>query len=217
MKRRWDVVILTFFVTSLIIGFFLTVQLRIFGSREGLESLSLNELTLLYNNLNTEVADQKAYLRELEIKVEQYSSIAGGKERILKNMLDEIEKLKVLSGTASVEGEGIEIEIYDENNNLETLDIIDLVNELKSAGAFAVSVNDVRIRANSAFSKSSKGFVIDGRKVASPYRVLAVGDAETLYSAVTFPGGIANSLEAVSDVAVIVERKKKITVRGDSK
>lgn len=104
MKRRWDVVVFTFFMTSLIIGFFLTVQLRIFGGREGLESLTLNELTLLYNNLNTEVADQKAYLRELEFRIEQYSSIAGGKERILKNMTNEIEKLKILSGIASVEG-----------------------------------------------------------------------------------------------------------------
>lgn len=75
-----------------------------FGGREGLESLTLNELTLLYNNLNTEVADQKAYLRELEFRIEQYSSIAGGKERILKNMTNEIEKLKILSGIASVEG-----------------------------------------------------------------------------------------------------------------
>lgn len=212
MKIRWDIVILTFFITSLLVGFFLTVQLKIFGSKGALEALSMSDLTTLYNDLNTEVLDLKAYVQELKIKAEEYSSIAGNRERLLKTMKREIEMLKVIAGKASVEGKGIEVTVFDDKNNLQCLDLIDLVNELRAAGAIAISVNEIRIIYNSSFLKTNEGFIIDGIAIESPYTVSAIGDPETLFSSLTFPGGVARSIDAIEGVSVHVEKKENLFI-----
>lgn len=210
MKIKWDVVLLTFFITSLIVGFFLTVQLRVFGQKGNLEALNVNELAELYNNLNAEVADLKAYIQELRLRSDQYHSITGSKEKILKSMDEEIRSLKIITGAAGVEGEGVEVQIFDEKDNLQTLDLVDMVNELRAAGAVAIAINNVRVIANTSILKIPGGFEIDGVRIRSPFIISAVGEPETLYSALTFPGGIVNSLEAIDGVAVIVEKRTVI-------
>ncbi|MCX7832491.1 MAG: DUF881 domain-containing protein [Actinobacteria bacterium] len=212
MKIRWDIVILTFFITSLVVGFFLTVQLRVFGSKGALEALSMSDLTTLYNDLNTEVIELKAYVQELKIRANEYSSITGNRERLLKTMKEEIEMLRVISGAASVEGKGVEVTVFDDKNNLQSLDLIDLVNELRAAGAIAISVNNIRIIFNSSFLKTNQGFIIDGIAIGAPYTVSAIGDPETLYSSLTFPGGVAKSIDAIEGVSVSVVKKDSIFI-----
>ena len=62
-------------------------------------------------------------------------------------MIDkELEQTRVNIGKTDVEGEGVVIRLNDnEDNDIIASDLIELVNELRYAGAEAISINDIRI------------------------------------------------------------------------
>lgn len=216
MKFRWDIGLLTFFTASLILGFFLSVQLQVFGEKGRLESMNPNELSVLYTNLNSEVTELKAYKQELQLKIKEYADVAGGNRKLLENMKEEIRNLMIISGVGSVEGEGIEIKLEDQHDNLQTLDLVDLVNELRAAGAVAISIDNIRITFNTGILKVNGGFIVEGKEIGSPYFVVATGNKETLYSAITFPGGIADSLENIDGVSIMIEKKDRVYIPSSS-
>ncbi len=73
-------------------------------------------------------------------------------------------------------------------------DILAVLNELNSAGAKAVSINGQRIVGTSAVACAGSIVTVNGVRVAAPFEILAVGDAEVLQAALKFPGGVVDSL-----------------------
>jgi uncharacterized protein YlxW (UPF0749 family) len=202
--------IITFAIAALVLGFFLTVQIKVFGGENYYESLTSAELTTIYSRLNLEVTELKTSYFELKDKYEQYSTISGSTEKLLRDVRNEIHALRTFTGQTAVEGKGVVIQIVDSDNNLETGDLIDLVNELRAAGAVAVAINNVRIVAQSGIKKADDGFIIDGHFVRSPYNVEALGNADTLFSAVSFPGGIADALKSIPKVSLTITKSERI-------
>lgn len=55
-------------------------------------------------------------------------------------------------------------------------DLLKLINELNSAGAEAISINDERIVAMSDLFPVSSFILINGERTTSPYEIKAIGD-----------------------------------------
>lgn len=65
-------------------------------------------------------------------------------------------------------------------------DLKKLVNELRLAGAEAISINDVRITSMSDFKDIAPGLiVVNGEHQSSPYVIKAIGDQTYLESGLT--------------------------------
>jgi uncharacterized protein YlxW (UPF0749 family) len=116
---------------------------------------------------------------------------AGGASRA-GEMLADLEKLRVINGTAPAIGPGVELKIAAD---VRVEDVQDLINELRNAGAEAVTLNGDRITARSAVRSDRGSVVLNGRRVAMPYVFEVVGSPEILERALTRKGGLVSYLQ----------------------
>lgn len=91
------------------------------------------------------------------------------------------------SSQANVTGNEADYLIHDN-------DLLSVINELRSAGAEAISLNGERILATSEVRCTGAVVTVNGRRYAAPYVVFAIGDPDTLYSALTMRNGVVDVL-----------------------
>lgn len=150
---------------------------------------SQNQLTLLGS-----LIDSNAKLRDEVAKLEgQLRSLAATDGPDLEAMHEEVEQLRLLNGLTAARGTGVRVTL---DASLESYWLQDLLNELRNAGAEAIAVNDRRIVAGSVIGGGANDLRLDGQPLARPYVVEAVGEPETLFTAVNRPGGLLLQLRA---------------------
>lgn len=142
---------------------------------------------------------------------------------------DKQRELKIANaviGTTDVMGKGIVITLADNKNmtsdNIGALDNISnylihdtdlliIVNELKNAGAEAISINGERITNMTSITCDGNVVLINENKVSSPFIIKAIGSQEALLGAIQRPGGYLEELERCGLVSSI-NKQNKITI-----
>jgi uncharacterized protein YlxW (UPF0749 family) len=69
------------------------------------------------------------------------------------------------------------------------LTLLNLLEELRNAGAEAVQLEDLRLTASSYVIAADDGVEVDGVVLSPPYRWTAIGDPQTMATALSIPGG----------------------------
>ncbi len=152
-------------------------------------------------NLNTrtslmkELASLRDEYEENLHKVEKYKDSSQITQQVLDDMKNEVDINKMLLGYESIQGQGISMVISDGSvdhtlgiddpylQNLRTVhnyDMMQVINELKLAGAEAISINNQRILPNSEIYCSWAFISVNGVKLPSPFKVKAIGDRDVL-------------------------------------
>lgn len=161
--------------------------------------------TMRETELRAELADWKNKYEEIEQKLtetenrinEYQSQISNTQEssNILKAELAETENYL---GYTKLRGEGIVIELKDNSlKSIERWDLLDLVNELKNAGAEAISINDERVVSTTDIATVNTEFIcINTRRIPSPFIVRAIGNKKYLESAITIKGGYIDEMNS---------------------
>ena len=90
----------------------------------------------------------------------------------------------MILGKTDVKGPGVIITLEDGDREVVASDLVDLVNELKYAGAEAISINGSRIINTSEIAEINNSYIIvnGAKRIASPYEVKAIGDQTYLTS-----------------------------------
>lgn len=147
----------------------------------------------------------RAEVEELELGLANSSD----QEAALENIKKEIEKYNILLGNIEIEGPGIVMKI---NENLEIIWFNDLVNELYSAGAEIVSINGFRLNEKlSGFDNMPNGQILLGGEILSaPYEIIAIGDGENMFKALTQSGGIIERINnyKLKNVVEVIKQDK---------
>jgi uncharacterized protein YlxW (UPF0749 family) len=152
-------------------------------------------LTTLVAGLAEKNDSLRDEILDLRLRLESArDSIASG-----KGSLDESERqltqLRVFAAQGAVHGPGITVTVdgpFDERA------LSDLINELRNAGAEALSINDRRIGPRSYFGSAPPGgLAVDSTAIAGPWVVRAVGSTDVLYVAITRTGGIVGQFELI--------------------
>lgn len=172
-------------------------------------------------NLTNKYSDLKEKFEENSLVVEEYKNNSATSNSLIASMKSEIEQLSSISGTANLKGEGIVITLEDGDfkesveDRADALvhdsDILTVVNELKAAGAEAISVNGQRIIATSAIRCVGPVIQVNYQKVAAPFTIKAIGDAQYLESAMTIKNGVTDMLE-YAGVKVNIKRLADIRI-----
>ena len=188
-----------------IFSFIIAAQLNTVGNTD-IISTGMREAELLseLQKANDKYETLKEEYDKSQVIVEEYKTNASTNDTLIASMKTELEQAKVLAGLATVKGEGVVIILQDStdtNMSLEAglvhdTDIISIVNELKAAGAEAISVNGERILSITAIRCVGPTIQINGTKVASPFNIKAIGNAKYLESALNIKGGVVDSLKA---------------------
>jgi uncharacterized protein YlxW (UPF0749 family) len=83
--------------------------------------------------------------------------------------------------------------------------LLDVVEELRGAGAEAIQFGSVRVTTSTSFEGDGGVVTVDGTELPAPYRVLAIGDPKTLDTALNIPGGVAATVRAAGGQLAVQE------------
>ena len=86
-----------------------------------------------------------------------------------------------------------------------------LVNELKNAGAEAISINDERIISTTSITCDGTVILINGNKISSPFTIKAIGSPALILGAIQRTGGLLEELYAYGLVSS-VSQEENITI-----
>lgn len=166
-------------------------------------------------------------LENAEEKLEKERESASKKD---SNSSESEKRLKIANaviGTTDVKGKGIVITLADNKNVtsdsiglldnisnylIHDTDLLMIVNELKNAGAEAISINEERITNATSITCDGNVILINGNKVSSPFIIKAIGSQEALLGAIQRPGGYINELLEPYGLVSSIKRQNKITI-----
>lgn len=119
----------------------------------------------------------------------------------------------ILAGTVPVRGAGIHVTVREVGDPIPAAAWVNLLEELRNAGAEAIEIEGVRVGASSAFTDTDNGTELDGVLLISPVPVAAIGDPNSLEVALEIPGGALATLRQ-RDAATEVRRIDDLIIRS---
>ena len=102
------------------------------------------------------------------------------------------------------------------DNHITDKDLVYLVNELRFAGAEAISINDIRIVSRTGIRTAGNYILINDNKISPSSRIViqAIGDKNLLYSDMSFPEVFAD-IKNLCDVKF--QKSDNITIKKYNK
>ena len=194
-----------------VVGFLLVGQLQ--GPRREsppLEAESEGDLARILADLNAEADALQNEIAELKVQLGDLRRSSADETAAAEAAAEQLRNLQVLAGTTPVTGSGVVVTITDPNALLTYDTMIDIVQELRDAGAEAVAVNDRRIGVATAFAERDGRVTVDGQVLSPPFRVTAIGQPATLEGGLKIPGGAVDAVSAVKGVRVTVDKQAKV-------
>lgn len=176
---------LMFFILTLTI--FMQFKTISYTDINALETMQESELRAELTAIKTKYTETIEQLKETTTMIKEYEETINSDKEAAVLLESELEKSRNLLGKNAVEGEGIIVTLTDvevgKYGKITATDLIELVNELKAAGAEAISINGHRI-VNTSYIIDLEPFIgINGSKrEVSPYVVKAIGDITYLES-----------------------------------
>lgn len=180
-------------VVFVVLGFLLVLALRDDDQGAPLQSARTEDLVTILDDVTARRQALEAEARRLEVAKEQLT--AGSQGQALLEAERRANALEILAGTTEVTGPGIEVRL-DGIDAVTAATILDAVQELRDAGAEAISVGGQRVIASTWFADQREGIVVSGVPIAVPVTVLAIGAPDTMGTALQIPGGVAQTVRA---------------------
>lgn len=143
----------------------------------------------------------------------------GQQNQSLKKQLD---RANVLAGFTPVVGPGVVIMLDDnpdpmqqgvppETYLIHDTSLLQVINQLKAAGAEAISVNSERIIAGSEVRCAGPTILVNLNRVAPPIEIRAIGNPTTLNQAMRREGGDLENLR-ICGIKVSIQTAEKIEI-----
>lgn len=175
----------------MVVGFLLALQFRM--TEDIRATLPYQRVEELSDRLISTEKERDALLKE----VATLNTRLGSENEIV---------LKQRAGLTPMKGEGVTVKMDDskqttragENQNLYIIhddDILRVINELRAAGAEAISVNGQRLIGTSEVRCAGPTLSVNNVRSSAPFEIRAIGDKKNLENALTMRGGVAETLK----------------------
>lgn len=205
MKKKKGRLAIT--IVSLFLGIILAIQFKTISETVGegvLPTQRSQQLAIDLEKVREERDAAVNALNEAESKINQYERGEADTDVYVENLYKDLEKYRVLAGYVDLEGPGITLEIQDpivdvqygvEYSIVDDIDLIlQTISVLNAAQAEAISVNDQRYTAYTEIVRAGEHIEINGVSINAPIVIKAIGDPETLESALSIKRGIVWTL-----------------------
>ncbi len=186
------------------------------------------------SELRTELASWKSKYEDVQEKVnenneriEEYKQGTEDNVKATQLLEEELNQAKTSLGLTDVRGEGVVVTLEDNDippdyygeddvydGKINVYDILQLINELKLAGAEAISINDVRVVDKTDIALVMDTYiVVDGVRISSPYTVKAIGNQTALESGLMQKdSGYMDKIINAEDKKATVQRENEIEI-----
>ncbi|MDI6715693.1 MAG: DUF881 domain-containing protein [Actinomycetota bacterium] len=200
-----------------LLGILIVIQLRAQQSAsQALQAATESDLTQIVSNLNNEVSLLKAEANSLRLQLFKIERLSSDSSAVMKESIKNLNNLKIIAGLTGVEGPGVTADIEDKEKAINSYDLVDIITELRVGGAEAISINGIRIVADSGITQDSKGVWIDKKLVTPPYQIVAIGDPEVLYETLAIAGGIKDKLSSLVGVSFNITKESSVVINARS-
>src|SRR5437879_6907027 len=191
---------------GLALGFLIVIQLRSQAAvARTLAAQDDTSVALLINDLNranNQLLQQSAVLSEQQTQLHQALTAGGADSQALSK---ELTTLREVNGGMAVHGPGLEIRIQGPVMDFE---LQDALNNLRNAGAEAISLNGYRIIGSTPVVSRGDVLMVAGHTVGTPMVLRVIGDAEQLGPAADLS---ASSLQTRVQVSIVRKDDLAIT------
>lgn len=198
------------------LGVAIATQVSSTGSGDNLDSARPADLLVVLGNLNQREAALRQEIAGLEQTLTKLEAGGDGSGAALDEAKARLSALAIQVGTVAATGPGVILTVQDRGTSVGSEVILDLLQELRAAGAEAIEIegaesDPIRIGVDSWVSGGGGDLSVDGRRIAAPMRVTAIGDPPTLAAALNIPGGVVDTV-ARSGGQLQIEQSPQVTV-----
>lgn len=180
-----------------------------------IENMRETELRTAISEWKTKYEEVETKLQDTNKKINEYSDKIKNNEKVSELISDELDESNMAVGKTDVYGEGVIVTLNDDEKDIVAWDLIDLVNELKYAGAEAISINDIRIiNTTDIFDLRSYTYLTVGQqRLQPPYVVKAIGNPDYLSSILNLKDSGFVDRYKNSGKSVKMETSKKVQIK----
>ena len=179
----------------------------------GIETSREAELQTMLSSWKTKYEEIEEKLIETNKKIVEYNEKIQSNGQASELLDEELEQSNLLVGKTNVQGEGIIITLKDnDEKSIEASDLRTLINELKLAGAEAISINDKRIINMTEIVDVNGVILVNEDRIVSPYIVKAIGDQTYLSSALSLKTSGFIDSNTILGKTVEMTKEKNISI-----
>jgi uncharacterized protein YlxW (UPF0749 family) len=216
------------FIAALVLGLLISLNINFKGSAQSIV-LSARQYQEAYNTrdkLNREISLLREEYKQATIRLKQYENSITPTAKVLQDISEELEKNSLILGTTEVKGPGVSIEIDDgsldffgfitnadiERSLLHDIDILMIMKILRNSGAKAISINGIRVLANSEFICSGAFITVNGIKLPAPYNINVIGNADAIYHYITTEESYLRFIEQFRHIKVSILKAEDLKI-----
>lgn len=185
----------------LLLGIAIATQVRQTQTGDALDSARPADLLVLLDSLRQREAALRTEVSELRNTLNSLQASGNTDQAAIRSAQARLAALSILAGVAGATGPGVTVTIEDSGPGVSPEVMLDVINELRAAGAEAIEAGDaresVRVGVDTWVAGVPGSLVVDDKTLSPPYSVLAIGDAPTLAAAMNIPGGAEDSVKRV--------------------
>jgi uncharacterized protein YlxW (UPF0749 family) len=161
------------------------------GARQGDLIQYINNASLASRRAETEIA-------RLQQTRDSLGDDTLARRTALARAREQAGTLGILAGTVPAVGPGVRVTVTDAGTSVGTNQLLNGLQELRDAGAEVIELNGrVRVVAQTSLQDTAGGVLVDGQRLEAPYVIEAIGDPETLATALDFTGGFIAGVKTV--------------------
>lgn len=209
------------------LGFLITYQIKSSYLSSQTDDNVVNKAEILKQNqyMQKQKESYETKINDLLKKISKYEEDLSNENNETKNLVEELQNLKVLNGYTDVNGEGIVLFIEPKKAlfgsqaagaSVDSLDLLNIVNELYAIGSEVISINDIRLNSTTGIRKTGDSIRINDNKIYPKTKIVikAIGKKKDLEGAINFPGTIPDNLKNNFDITW--QLKDDITIEKDT-
>lgn len=207
MKINKAKITLTLF--SIILGIFIALQIKMKVDLQTPNNIQFLQTTKSeIDNIYKEIIELDHVIKDREEKLIILENISKGDDNIIDILIEDMKVNRIYSGKSDLKGPGIVIEMYDNQEKrdwwfdintdlIHDIDILNIINDLRVAGAEAISINGERVVSTSEVKCAGPVIRINDNTSAAPFIIKAIGDPKLLMASMTAPGTNGDILKNV--------------------
>lgn len=215
MKKDKIIMIITISIMALILSCVMFAQFRIVEETDlaQIENMREEELRQAIAEWKEKYEKTVEKILDTNEKVQEYENKQKSNKETKELVQKELIEAKERFGLTNVEGDGIIITLTDTDEMTYIgNDLLYLVNELRAAGAKAISINDERIINTTDIADISSRYIkVNSNKLSAPYSFKVIGDKTYLKSALTIKNGYVD-LKEKEGYKISLQEKNNIKI-----
>ena len=220
-RRTWWI---TLFLLCAILGAMLALSVRTQQAVTHVTAVTVSSI------LQKQVDDLQRTTKAQQSQIAKYEAGVSSNSAQMRAVSSDLKTAKFAACLTAVQGPGVEVTLTDSKkpfaavlppgmappNIIHDTDINITVNELKAAGAEAISVNDQRIAAVTPIRCAGPTVFVNNTAQTPPYVIKAIGSPQILQTALNFPGGEADQVKNFDKAMFSVQSAKHLLIPAAS-